>query len=60
MAEILAFVRNEQRPARTGPSAARSREVLVFPGTDIRVLQELLGLPEDERAIAGLDARADN
>jgi hypothetical protein len=37
MAEILAFVKNDRRPARPVPGPVDSSEVVVFPRASVRV-----------------------
>jgi hypothetical protein len=58
VAEILAFVRDDQRPLRSQTTSGDASEVVVFPRTNIRELRKLWGLPEEGLLIAGPDGRA--
>jgi hypothetical protein len=58
VADILAFVRGNERPARSGAVLVDPSEVVIFPRTNIRALRGVWGLPEDGLIVAGPDGRA--
>ena len=60
MADILTFVRNTPRSARTRRAAKDAGEIVVFPGASVGMLQALWDRPEDALVAAALDARTDN
>jgi hypothetical protein len=60
MADILAFVRNTPRTARTVSAASDRSEVIVFPGASVELMQGLWSEPEEELAAAATDGRTDH
>jgi hypothetical protein len=60
MADILTFVRNTPRAARTPSSANDGSEIVVFPGASVGMLKALLEQPQDKLVVAALEGRIDN
>ena len=57
MADIIPFHGDPER-TRDQQSGVTNREIIMFPGTNIRVLRRQLGLPEYGLIVAGPDGRA--
>ena len=60
MADILTFVRNTPRTARTLSSANDGSEIVVFPGASVGMLKALTEQPHDERVAAAMESRLDS
>ena len=60
MADILTFVRNTPRTARTLSSANDGSEIVVFPGASVGMLKALLEQPDEQRVAAAMESRIDN